>query len=126
MGKPMGRPPIEIDKNVFEGLCRIQCTEEEISCVLAVSEDTVNRWCKKTYGETFAVVSKKYMSVGKSSLRRIQFKLAEKSATMAIWLGKQYLNQTDKIIQQVEDETTELAITVRNFRGGDDETNHSS
>ena len=26
----------------------------------------------------------------------MQFKLAEKSATMAIWLGKQYLGQTDK------------------------------
>ena len=27
------------------------------------------------------------------SLRRSQFKLAEKNATMAIWLGKQYLGQ---------------------------------
>ena len=29
------------------------------------------------------------------SLRRIQYKLAEKNATMALWLGKQYLGQKD-------------------------------
>lgn len=29
------------------------------------------------------------------SLRRLQFKHAEKSASMAIWLGKQYLGQRD-------------------------------
>lgn len=31
------------------------------------------------------------------SLRRTQFKLAEKNPTMAIWLGKQYLGQRDNI-----------------------------
>ena len=29
------------------------------------------------------------------SLRRSQFRLAENNATMAIWLGKQYLGQKD-------------------------------
>ena len=32
---------------------------------------------------------------GKRSLRRYQFDLAKTNATMAIWLGKQWLNQTD-------------------------------
>ena len=31
------------------------------------------------------------------SLRRTQFKLAEKNPTMAIWLGKQQLGQRDNI-----------------------------
>lgn len=31
------------------------------------------------------------------SLRRTQFKLAEKNPTMAIFLGKQYLGQRDNI-----------------------------
>lgn len=31
------------------------------------------------------------------SLRRTQFKLAEKNPTMAIWLGKQYLGQRDNV-----------------------------
>ena len=30
-------------------------------------------------------------------MRRIQFRLAETNAGMAIWLGKQYLGQTEKI-----------------------------
>lgn len=34
---------------------------------------------------------------GRYPLRRSQFRLAEKNANMAIWLGKQYLNQKDKI-----------------------------
>ena len=40
---------------------------------------------------------KKGQDNGKRSLRRIQFKLAEKNPTMAIWLGKQYLGQRDNI-----------------------------
>ena len=37
---------------------------------------------------------------GKASLRRTQFKIAEKgNANMAIFLGKQYLGQTDKAEQ---------------------------
>ena len=37
----------------------------------------------------------------KIKLRKNQFKLSEKSASMAIWLGKQYLGQRDTI--EVED-----------------------
>lgn len=34
---------------------------------------------------------------GKISLRRSQWRLAEKNASMAIWLGKQYLGQRDVV-----------------------------
>ena len=37
------------------------------------------------------------------SLRRTQFKLAEKNPTMAIWLGKQYLGQRDNIAVEHKD-----------------------
>ena len=96
----MSRPRIEIDQTTFEKLCGIQCTLEEIAGVLGCSEDTVERWCKRTYGETFAETYKKHSAKGKMSLRRYQFRLAEKNATMAIWLGKQYLGQKDVV--QVE------------------------
>ena len=94
-GKRMGRPPIEIDQEQFEKLCEIQCTLEEIANVLKCSMDTVERWCKRTYEMSFAEAFKKYSATGKMSLRRNQFKLAETNATMAIWLGKQYLGQKD-------------------------------
>ena len=56
---------------------------------------TLCRWCKTVYGRTFADVYKEKRQGGKASLRRQQFKIAETNATMAIWLGKQYLGQSD-------------------------------
>lgn len=93
--KKIGRPQIQIDQEQFEKLCEIQCTLEEIANVLKCSMDTVERWCKRTYKMGFAEAFKKYSANGKMSLRRNQFKLAETNATMAIWLGKQYLGQKD-------------------------------
>lgn len=91
----MARPRIEIDKEDFEKLCGLMCTKEEIAGFFDCSEDTIERWCKRTYGESFAVVFKKKCTKGKISLRRNQFKLSQKNAAMAIWLGKNYLGQTD-------------------------------
>ena len=95
--KKMGRPTIDIDKEEFENLCLMQCTEYEIAGFFKCNEDTVNNWCKKTYGETFSDTFKKYSAPGKISLRRTQFKQAKTSVPMSIWLGKQYLGQVDKV-----------------------------
>ena len=100
-GNPNGRPPIQIDQKMFENLCAIQCTEEEIAGVFECSIDTVNNWCKQTFGETFSDTYKIYSQKGKASLRRTQFKLAEKNPGMAIFLGKNWLGQTDKVEQTV-------------------------
>lgn len=86
-----------ISRSLFENLCSIQCTKEEICAVLEVSEKTLNSWCNNVYGENFSLVFKEKREFGKSSLRRTQWKLAEKNPTMAIWLGKQYLKQRDNI-----------------------------
>ena len=103
-----GRPQKEIDKKIFENLCGLQCTLEEIAGVFDCSADTIERWCKREYKETFAEVYKKHSAKGKTSLRRTQFKLAEKSAAMAIFLGKNYLGQKDNIIET--DEQTLQAV----------------
>lgn len=99
----MGRPKKEIDKTTFEKLCGIQATKEEIASFLDCSEDTIERWCKSTYEETFAVAYKRLSAGGKMSLRRSQFRLAEKSAAMAIFLGKQYLGQRDSFPEEQQD-----------------------
>ena len=96
----MGRPRIEIDKEQFEKLCALQCTLTEIAGFFGCSEDTIERWCKREYKNTFAEVFKSKREAGKISLRRTQWKLAEKSAAMAIFLGKNFLGQTD--VQRVE------------------------
>ena len=86
-----------IDKKQFENLCGLQCTLLEICDFFDVEDDTLNSWCKKTYGTTFSEVFKVKRGKGQISLRRMQWKLAEKNPTMAIFLGKQYLGQKDKI-----------------------------
>lgn len=96
----MGRPLKEIDKKQFEYLCSIQCTEEEIAGMYDCSIDTVNNWCKRIYNETFSDAFKRFSAPGKISIRRNQFKLGEKSVPMAIWLGKQYLGQAEKVETQ--------------------------
>lgn len=94
--RKIGRPLKEIDKVQFEKLCNLQCTLLEIAGFFNCSDDTIERWCKRTYKTTFAECFKTFSQDGKISLRRTQFKLAERSAAMAIFLGKQYLGQTDK------------------------------
>lgn len=99
----MGRPQKEIDQSLFEKLCGLQCTLTEIAGIFDCSEDTIERWCKRTYDEGFAETYKKHSAAGKLSLRRAQFRLAEKSAAMAIFLGKNYLGQSDNVV--IEDRT---------------------
>lgn len=86
-----GRPKIPIDYKVVEKLSHIQCTQEEIGQYLGINVRTLQRDAefRRTY--------KKGMDEGKSSLRRMQWKAAETgNSTMMVWLGKQYLHQTDK------------------------------
>lgn len=94
--KKTGRPKKYINQKQFESLCAIQCTQEEICGVLDVCDETLTDWCRETYGKRFSEVFKIKRQLGKASLRRSQWKLAEKNATMGIWLGKQYLGQKDE------------------------------
>ena len=97
MAKKMGRPKKDINQNEFEKLCSMQCTLVEIAGFFNCCEDTIENWCKETYQETFSEVYKKKSVKGLISLRRNQMKIAEKNATMAIFLGKQYLGQKDVV-----------------------------
>lgn len=103
----MGRPKIPIDRKQFESLCGLQCTKEEIASFFDCSVDTIENWCHSEYDSTFSAVFKQKRDVGKVSLRRSQFRMAQKNATMAIWLGKQYLGQSDKqeVVVSKEDES---------------------
>lgn len=93
----MARPRIGIDTEQFKKLCAIQCTEEEIASWFKCSVDTIERWCKRELKMSFAEAFKTWSADGKISLRRTQFKMAEKNCAMAIWLGKQYLGQRDVV-----------------------------
>lgn len=108
MAKKTGRPLIEIDKTQFENLCFMQCTLEEIAGFFRVNEKTIMRWCKREYNDSFGNVYKRASAGGKTSLRREQWKAAKKgNITMLIWLGKQWLGQTERIEQKSETVVTE-------------------
>lgn len=101
----MGRPLQNFDKRTFVDLVGLGCTEDEICWVFRdengkpANRDTLSRWCKRTFGQTFQEFSmqNKHMML-RIKLRKNQLKLSEKSAAMAIWLGKQCLGQKDNIV----------------------------
>lgn len=107
---PAGRPQKEFDKKTFEDLVGLGCTQEEICWFFrddtgsVANKDTLSRWCKRTFGVNFQDYMKENGGMAlKIKLRRNQFKLSERSASMAIFLGKNYLNQKDSV--EYEDTT---------------------
>lgn len=119
-GNPNGRPKKVINKDQFETLCFIQCTQEEICAVLDVCCDTLDSWCNENYGATFSKVYKDKRLGGKMSLRRKQWKLADTSATMAIFLGKNLLGQSDRGLDEEGNERS-TGVEVRFANLGEDD-----
>ena len=110
----MGRPRIEIDKKDFESLLAIQCTLDDIVAFFEnklgkCSADTIERWCKREYGETFAVVSAKKRAIGRISLRRAGFQMAQKNAAVHIFYAKNYLGMRDTLEAEFNPESLKKA-----------------
>ena len=59
-----GRPRKDIDKTNFEKLCGLFCTLDEIAGFFDCSEDTIERWCKREYKQSFAEISAKKRGLG--------------------------------------------------------------
>ena len=101
-----GRPPLEIDWNLAEKLAGIACTDEEIASIVGVSYETFMR--RKREPEIAERLTRS-RSMGKASLRRTQWKLAEGgNATMAIFLGKNWLAQRDRFDDVASESTQPL------------------
>ena len=116
----MGRPKKKIDYSDLEGLCMLQCTEEEIARFFKVSVDTIERRVKEHYGETFAELYKKFSEHGKISLRRAMYKKAveEGNVVMQIWLSKNWLGFKDKI-EHAGDEERPFTFVIKGVNLGD-------
>lgn len=106
-GKPKrGRPRIEFDLDMVEGLGRIGATAVEMAAVLPASQSTIeHRMADKE--SPFSKAYEKGRGLLKTSLRRKQIQVALSGhATMLIWLGKQLLEQTDR--QDILHDASEL------------------
>lgn len=87
-----GRPKKPLDYEAIQRLAEICCTQEEIAYISGVSVDTLQR------DEEFNRVYQKGLSTAKTSLRRKQWEMAlAGNVTMLVWLGKQYLGQSEKV-----------------------------
>ena len=84
---------MSIDLIELEKLCFIGCTDRDIAAFFGTSVRTIEKLHKKP---EYAEAMERGYARGRISLRREQMKLVEKgSVPMAIWLGKQWLNQRD-------------------------------
>lgn len=90
-----GRPKLKLNQTgiaVLEAMASLGATEEEMAGCLRCTVETLHN---ELNSPVFLECLKKGRNDGKMSLRRTQFRLAQESATMAIWLGKQLLGQSD-------------------------------
>lgn len=93
----IGRPRTPIAWDEFDKLCMLQCTLREIASWFSCTEDTIEAAVKRDKKMRFSEYYEQKSGAGKISLRRRQFKAAESgNVTMLIWLGKQWLRQSDR------------------------------
>ena len=111
-------PSKPMDDKAFEQLVsmiRIQCTAEEISGILGMSVDTLDRRIKEREIDgvsNFADLYKRHSHEGKASLRRLQWQSAQEgNVTAQIWLGKQILGQRDK--HEVDNTSSDGSMSTR-------------
>ena len=101
--KNVGRPKIILNLEELERLSRLNCTMPEISAYFDIPLRTLEDKFANEVDVRKAI--EKGRATGKLSLRRRQIQIMEETnnPTMAIWLGKQLLGQTDKqeIIQEI-------------------------
>jgi hypothetical protein len=91
----MARPKKEVSGKLVQELAALGCKVTEIASALDVSPDTLQR--------RFAAELAKGKDNLRISLRRLQIQAAQKgNVVMLIWLGKQYLDQSEKVEQQVD------------------------
>ncbi len=94
--KPLRKKPFAFTPQVIdqvEKLASLMCTLSEIGDIIGCSHDTIQR------NQEAKEAIKRGVANAKHTIRKTQFDIATKlnSSIMAMWLGKVYLGQTDKI-----------------------------
>ena len=117
--KKTGRPLIAINWKQVDQMCAIHCTGDEQAAILEISYDTLNRACKRDKKMSFADYFRQKSAGGKMSLRRRQYSEAmEGNTTMLVWLGKNWLDQTDK--QEIHQEVVNTTVNIVKDADSDD------
>jgi hypothetical protein len=107
-----GRPRKPIDLKLLENMCKISCTKQEIADIFEISLETLENRIMEEFSVNFSGFYKRFQGQGKMSLRRLQWNNAKKgNVTMQIFLGKQYLGQSDKVEAVAPDGTSPIKVT---------------
>lgn len=85
----------QFDWATFEELCQNQCSRAEISAVMGMSCRDIDSYTRDSVGLSFEEVQKTLMLCGKANIRKYQMNLAKHNSSMAIFMGKVYLSQSD-------------------------------
>lgn len=122
--KTMARPPVNF-KNFsdreFRFLVMIQCTINEIAAFYQVGERTLRNMVNKLYGMEFEALAKLLSPGIKVGLRRSQWRNAlGGNAQMQIFLGKNYLGQSDRVDLTTKDQSLNWSDLVAQFEDGDE------
>lgn len=108
-----GRPETELTAEqwgIVKGVCHVLGTQEEAAHAIGIHRETLQKCITEVHGMTWEQFYSVHKTVGTLSLRRAQYKMAvgqdankdtgaveiAPNPTMAIWLGKQHLDQKDK------------------------------
>lgn len=91
------RPKKYLKWSTIDKLCALKCTLEEIAVKTGVTPDLIERRMRETFNISFKDYFRIKSQLGNVSLRHMQYELAKQgNPTMLIWLGKNWLGQTDK------------------------------
>ena len=99
VGQPVKLIPDIMTLTRIADMAELHATEAEIAGQLGVCNTTWIQF-KKDHPEVQEIMEASRAN-GKVSLRRTQFRQAENNVQMSIFLGKNYLGQSDKITQDV-------------------------
>jgi len=112
----MARSKIDIDWSVVDEKLSKFCEGHEVAAFLGISYKTLERAVRDKFGMLFIDYKAQKRSKGEVLLRELQWNKAAKGDTaMQIFLGKQYLGQSDRQIKIHElPETSTFSITFRN------------
>ena len=111
--------PVSVNWEMVRKMAAMHCSVRGVASVLNVSEDTIQKHCKKEHGmpagEWFAIQAERGMCKVRYQLAKAQISLAvvDKNPTMLIWLGKQYLGQSDKGALEINSTVTRLCMANR-------------
>jgi len=123
-----GRPKAEVDPYAVQVLISKGNTTGDVANALGVSKDTLER----NYAQEIALGR----SLMRSNLRVLQFHHAKTSYAMAIFLGKQYLGQSDvlradkfsdaELLARLRDAGVDIGALVAPAPAAEDQTDDSA